>query len=207
MPTIRRYRPEDLRACYDICVRTGAAGGDARGRYTDEDLLPDTYTGPYLALEPDFAFVLDIDGAAVGYVIGTPDTENFVRRYRQEWVPRLLARRPGPHAAGDADLVRQSLHPERMLVPGLQDHPAHLHIDLLPSAQGRGFGRQLIDTFLTAVGAAGARGVHLGLDPANTRAAGFYTHLGFRDLLPQEPTGARYLGRPIVTTAARCCPP
>ena len=58
-PRIRRYEDRDHDAVYDICVRTADAGGDARGKYRSDDLMPDLFAGPYVFLEPRFAFVLD----------------------------------------------------------------------------------------------------------------------------------------------------
>ncbi len=63
--SIRRYRPEDRAAVYGICVRTADAGGDARGQYASDDLMPDLFAGPYVELEPELAFVLDDGGRAV----------------------------------------------------------------------------------------------------------------------------------------------
>ena len=60
-PTIRRYAGTDHDAVYDICVRTAAAGGDARGQYGSDDLMPDLFAGPYVFLEPESAFVLVSD--------------------------------------------------------------------------------------------------------------------------------------------------
>ena len=45
-PSIRRYRDTDHDAVYDICVRTAAAGGDARGKYRTDDLMPDLLRAP-----------------------------------------------------------------------------------------------------------------------------------------------------------------
>ena len=47
---VRSYESFDRQDVYDVCVRTGAAGSDARGWYSDDDLLPDVYAGPYLHL-------------------------------------------------------------------------------------------------------------------------------------------------------------
>jgi ribosomal protein S18 acetylase RimI-like enzyme len=183
---IRRYREADLGAVYDVCVRTADAGGDARGMYCSDDLMPDLFVGPYVFLEPDFAFVLDDGHRAVGYIAGTPDTAAFVRAYRARWIPRLAGRYPVPPepAAGPLGLEEEmiALHyrPERMLWPGLAEYPAHLHIDLLPPFQGTGHGRALMETFFAAAARAGAAGVHVTVMAANTRAIGFYHHLGFR---------------------------
>ena len=184
-PIIRPYRPADLEAVYDVCVRTAAAGGDARGRFLDDDLMPDTYAGPYLELEPELAFVLDDGGRAVGYVVGTADTPAFVRAYRERWLPRVATKYPAPQdppAGADDRALLDLLRPERMLIDQVAAYPAHLHVDLLPDHQRAGHGRRLIGTFLRAAAAAGAAGVHLGYDPANTGAEAFYGRLGFHRL-------------------------
>lgn len=65
-------------------------------------------------------------------------------------------------------------------------YPAHLHIDLLPEAQGGGNGSRLIHTLLGALRSRGVHGVHLGVGKANAGAVGFYRHLGF-EVLAEDP--------------------
>jgi GNAT superfamily N-acetyltransferase len=206
MAHIRPYRDTDLRAVYDVCVRTADAGRDARGMYRSDDLMPDLFAGPYVFLEPDFAFVLDDGDRAVGYVLGTPDTAAFVRAYRERWMPRLDGRYPvppDPPASREDELIALHYRPERLLWAGLDQYPAHLHIDLLPPFQGGGNGRALMETFYAEAARAGAPGVHLTVLAANTRALGFYHHLGFRRLDPPMGHGAPgesavvYLGRDL----------
>jgi ribosomal protein S18 acetylase RimI-like enzyme len=197
-PWVRPYRAHDLAAVYDVCVRTANAGEDARGKYQSDALMPDIFAGPYVHLEPDLAFVLDNGRRAVGYVVGTADTAAFVRVYRQRWIPRLADRYatpPDPPVSGDDHMLALHYAPERMLVPELDDHPAHLHIDVLPAYQRRGHGRKLITTFLAAAAAAGAPAVHVGVDVRNTRAISFYRKLGFADIPVPGATSVRYLGR------------
>ncbi|WP_189080632.1 GNAT family N-acetyltransferase [Mangrovihabitans endophyticus] len=196
--TIRRYRHADHDAVYDICVRTAAAGGDARGAYAHDDLMPDLFAGPYLHLEPDLAFVLAEGDRAVGYVVGTADTAAFVRAYRTRWIPRLADRYPAPSrppATPDEEMIALHHRPERMLLPELAGYPAHLHIDLLPSHQGAGHGRRLLKTFLAAAARAGAPALHIGMVTANTRARGFYDRLGFHRIPVPDPGPITYLGR------------
>jgi ribosomal protein S18 acetylase RimI-like enzyme len=197
---IRPYREADHAAVYDVCVRTADGGGDARGKYHSDDLMPDLFAGPYVFLEPDFAFVLDDGQRAVGYVIGTPDTAAFARAYRARWIPRLAGRYPvpkDPPASPDEQMLALHYRPERLVWPGHQEYPAHLHIDVLPPFQGAGHGRALMETFYAAAAGAGAIGVHVTVLKANTRAIGFYRRLGFRRLEVAEPgeTNAIYLGR------------
>lgn len=200
MPTaIRAYRPEDLPAVYDICVRTAAGGGDARGLYRSDDLVPDIFAGPYVHLEPRLAFVVDDGVRAVGYVVGCADTAEFARAFRERWLPRVADRYgPPPSAPVTADdaMVTRLHHPERMVRPELAAYPAHLHVDLLPQHQGAGLGRALIHTFLVAAASAGAPAVHLGVDPANTGARAFYDRLGFREIPVRDAANTIYLGRP-----------
>ncbi|AEV83858.1 N-acetyltransferase GCN5 [Actinoplanes sp. SE50] len=195
---MRPYRPADLPALYDICVRTADLGGDARGKYSTDALMGDLFAGPYAVLEPDLAFVLDDGGRAVGYVVGTADTASFVRRYREEWIPRLAGRYPvppPPPRTPEQDMVALHYRPERMIVPELADHPAHLHIDLLPPYQRRGYGRQLIDALSAAAARAGATGVHLGMVTENVRARPFYDRMGFTVLPVPDPGPLTYLGK------------
>src|SRR6202451_2754659 len=155
---IRRYEDADHDALYDICVRTADAGGDARGKYSSDDLMPVLFAGPTGFREPRFAFVLDDGDRAVGYVIGTPDTAAFARAYRERWIPRLADRYsvpPQPPVTPDDEMLALHYYPERLLWPGLAEYPAHLHIYLLPGFQGNGYGRKLIDTFCAAVAEAG----------------------------------------------------
>jgi ribosomal protein S18 acetylase RimI-like enzyme len=203
MPTpgllIRPYQADDHDAVYEVCVRTGDGGADARGLYPNDDLLPDIYAGPYLYLEPDLAFVLDDGGRAVGYVIGTADTVPFVARYRQEWLPLVADRYQEPPEApttGYEAHVAWLFHPERMLVDELGAYPAHLHIDLLPAYQRAGHGRRLVATFVDEVGRAGAPAVYLAVAKANTGAQEFYRRVGFELLDVGDQDGsALFFGR------------
>ena len=198
-PSIRSYRPADLDAIYDICVRTADAGGDARGQYSSDRLMGDIFAAPYATLEPEHTHVLDDGtGQAVGYVLGTADTTRFAQRYRDEWLPATAGRYPGPKDApetGEEHMVWLHYHPERMVVPALAAYPAHLHIDLLPERQGQGWGRGLIGAFVAGLRAAGVPRVHLGMAKENVKARAFYDRLGFTEIPVPDATTVTYLGR------------
>jgi ribosomal protein S18 acetylase RimI-like enzyme len=88
---------------------------------------------------------------------------------------------PPERRSPDQRLASQIHHPPP--VPDVAArYPSHLHIDLLPEAQGRGYGRALLDRLLAGLADAGSPGVHLGVDPANTGALGFYRRWGFTEL-------------------------
>lgn len=196
---IRPYAPADRAALYDICVRTGHEGGDARHLYPEAPaLLPDIFAGPYAELEPELAFVADDGGRAVGYVVGTADTAVFVKRFREEWLPAAGARHPAPQGepGTPAEVMAGLLHrPERMIVPELAGYPAHLHIDLLPDYQRRGYGRELMRALLAALARQGVGAVHLGMVTVNTPARAFYDRVGFHEIAVAAAGPLTYLGR------------
>jgi ribosomal protein S18 acetylase RimI-like enzyme len=195
---IRAYRTADRPALYEICVRTADAGSDARGLWASDDLMPDLFVGPYLQLAPQLAFVLEDRGDIVGYAIGVADTPAFVAEYQASWIPLMAHRYPvptRPASTPDEEMVELHHHPERLLIPELAGYPAHLHINLLPGHQGRGYGKALMSVLMPALDAAGAPAAHLGMLTANTAARGFYDRLGWHEIDVPDPGPLTYLGR------------
>lgn len=188
MTHIRPYRASDRAAIYRICIATGADGDDATGHYLDDDVIPDVFAGPYLEFEPDLAFVVetggDTAGHVAGYVVATADTRAFVVRYHEEWLPQFAAKYP---KETPGVMVAHGYNPDRMLIPEVDEYPAHLHIDLLPEIQAQGWGRALIRTELAELARRGVPKLHLGMSPSNFAAAAFYERLGFRRLRPNTP--------------------
>ena len=190
-PVIRPYRDADYTGISRVCLLTALAGKDATGVYSSDGLVADIFARPYVLLEPELAFVVD-DGQVSGYILGVADTRRFVERYRTEWLPGFAMRydRPSATTTPDEGMRHLGFTPERMLIDEVDEYPAHLHIDVLPHLQGSGLGRRLIETLVSSLRERGIRGLHLGLDPANTSAAAFYDHLGFQKLAsgtPDEP--------------------
>jgi ribosomal protein S18 acetylase RimI-like enzyme len=191
--SIRPYHPSDLTMLYRICLETGDSGADATTLYDDPDLLGHVYAAPYAILEPDLCFVLTKDGAPVGYVLGTRDSAVFRTRCELEWFPPLRERYPVPDETDrsrDAAMIRL-VHKGHSAAQEFPDYPAHLHIDLLPIAQGSGQGRAMMERFLERLREIGVPGVHLGVGKRNARAIGFYERMGFQKLLEAE-TWAAY---------------
>ncbi|MFC7912221.1 GNAT family N-acetyltransferase [Streptomyces nigra] len=195
---VRPYEPGDRAAVEDICVRTAHEGGDSRPYYEDPGVFPAVFALPYVVLEPELAFVVDDGrGRAVGYVVGTADTARFVTEYRAKWLPRIAGCYPDPvePRTPDEEIARLLHTPERMLVPEVAGYPAHLHIDLLPGWQGRGYGRVLMHTLFRALRERGVPAVHLCMVTANTAARAFYDRLGFHEIPVPDAGPVTFLGR------------
>ena len=123
----------------------------------------------------------------------------FERWFEDVWLPPLRDRYPlgSGSTPADAAIVQSLHHPTTADAGLLPAHPAHLHIDLLPRLQGQGWGRRVMQAVLEELARAGATGVHLGVDEANTGAHAFYERLGFTQL--GGPPGARFYGMPLAT--------
>ncbi|GAA5033382.1 GNAT family N-acetyltransferase [Microbacterium fluvii] len=195
MSSIRPFRPGDEPALAEICLRTADAGADATGVLADDDLWAEIFVLPYVARHPEWAWVVQgDDGEPAGYLVGAPDTDAFEEWFAEAWWPRFADRWPRP----EAETTRQ----DGILLyaygrrPGAEpfstDHPAHLHIDLLPDLQGQGWGRRLIDTYVAALREAGVTGLHLVADANNAGVIGFYPRLGFAEIPAHE--GVRAFG-------------
>lgn len=198
---IRDFTPGDEEAAYYVCMKTGDSGKDGEPFYSDDpDALGRIYVGPYLAYEPKLALMLEDEQGVCGYAMAVLDSQAFFDRYERQWRPELCARFPNPK--GDqADLTRlqqvyRLYHEPNYFCPEpYNEYPSHLHIDLLPRAQGRGMGRKMITELVQRLRLLGSPGVHLGLGESNVDAFGFYKAIGFTELCRCD--GAVYMGMPI----------
>jgi len=185
---IRPARAGDQPGAYRVCLGTGDHGGDGAPLYReDPDALGRIFVGPYLAFEPQLSLILEDELGICGYALAALDSAAFYARYETEWRQQLCAQFPSP--AGDpADwtptqhVYHAYHHPDYFCPDPYEAYPSHLHIDLLPRAQGRGFGRRMMEQVMDLLCRRGSPGAHLGVSVLNSRAHAFYAHLGFREL-------------------------
>ena len=140
---------------------------------------------PFLVLSPDTCFVLDDGtGRAIGYCIGVPDTRRFCEDWKHTFLPSINLHRDDPLAVSDQEkkLLKSVFDPESNFshdLPELLDeYPGHLHIDLLPEAQGRGWGPKMLERLFESLREKGCKGVHLGRVGTNEAAGRFYERIG-----------------------------
>jgi ribosomal protein S18 acetylase RimI-like enzyme len=185
---IRPATPADERGAYHVCLKTGDNGADGEPFYReDPDALGRIYAGPYLAFEPDLSLILEDEQGICGYALGALDSRKFYSRYESEWRPKLCKRFAAPQGDPSRWTRVQQVHhtyhnPDYFCPEPYAAFPSHLHIDLLARAQGRGYGRRMIERNMETLRRLGSPGTHLGLSTLNTRAFGFYQRLGFREL-------------------------
>lgn len=198
---LRQATPADHPALCMICLKTGDAGGDATQREDDPELMGLIYAVPYQVLEPDFAFVIDSNDGAMGYLLGTPNTAMFNARLARDWYPELQQRAADPGLGETqwrgSDWARRRIHhPDLTMALGFLPYPSHGHIDLLRPARGKGIGTQCMTYLQRRFKEAGSTGMHLDVHPDNETARRFYETLGFKALSdPSLPAGSTWMGR------------
>jgi ribosomal protein S18 acetylase RimI-like enzyme len=184
MATLRRVKPCDAHSVSRICLLTGDAGETAECLYNNPELLGLVYALPYVEIPiTTFGYVVEDSNQVVGYVLGSTDTRTFEHEEAKHWWPFLRAKYPLDDSSGltvsDTRMIRSIHFPSVSPEHCMAFSPAHLHINILPAYQRRGWGRKLIGKVMEYLCEQGCPGVWLGLDTRNKLAATFYERLGF----------------------------
>jgi ribosomal protein S18 acetylase RimI-like enzyme len=135
-----------------------------------------------------------------GYVLGVLDSERFRQRFISDWLPPLQKLYPEPQSepatwTRDEHVYYELHHPQTGVYRALEPYPSHLHIDLLPRAQGQGNGKRMMQRLLETLKAQGSKAVYLGMHPDNHRAFHFYQKMGFQVIKAKDlPKDTLYLG-------------
>jgi ribosomal protein S18 acetylase RimI-like enzyme len=172
----------DLPGLLKVCLETADGGKGATHLHNLHDLVGEIYVAPYVIYETNFAFTLKANEKVVGYVLGALDTGRFESKLVADYWPATKAK----YAAltqdltpKDVSLIKelngQGFSPAELIA----QYPSHLHIDIIESHQGLGYGKTMILHLLKALQDAGSSGVHLHMSASNDRAKGFYKKIGF----------------------------
>ena len=151
---VRRFATPDTPALYDVCLRTADGGGDATHLHDEPSLDRARLARSRISPSNQTSRGWSTTGAAVRSATSSaPSTRWRSRSPVSGRGGRVCARctpnvRMAPRRSrrADADLVQMIHHPPAPPLRFIEDYPSHLHIDLLPEAQGAGFGRVLIET-------------------------------------------------------------
>jgi ribosomal protein S18 acetylase RimI-like enzyme len=164
---IRSFDEKDRENCREICHKTATAPEYVKSK----ELVCLLYCDYYLDNEPDNCFVLvDNDDNAIGYILCGEKQwayEKAMKPYLKK-VRRLSFKQWLSHAV--EGLLDKSV---------AKKYPAHLHIDILPEGQRKGYGSKLIDTLESHLKEKGVKGIRLGVGGDNEGAHKFYEAKGY----------------------------
>lgn len=187
--SIRPASANDRPILSRICLLTGDAGQSGESQYHFPEMLGLVYAEPYVVIHPWFGFVLvctEPDGReeVVGYILGTPDTRAFESALEKDWFAPLRPKYPKDPYPNDATSADQHMinlihKPDTAPQEIIDVSKAHIHIDLLPQAQGQGWGTKMIGKAVEYLKERGSDSLFVGIDSRNARARAFYLAIGF----------------------------
>ena len=191
---IRKANYSDLPYIYNICLKTGKSGSDASDYLYDKFSIAQYFAAPYLHFDIDSCLILENEGIPTGYIIGCSNTSEFNKWMNEEWLPELRKKYP-PEIECKSPLesfIVKKINSDIEEEDYFKDYPSHLHIDLLETAQGKGFGKKLLYDFFKLMKTKNVKGLHLGVGLNNKNAIEFYKKTGF-DVIREE-DGALIMG-------------
>lgn len=160
--TIRKFLPTDREIVRKLCCDTGFLGNAIDPVFEDRELFADYLTAYYTDWEPQSAFVIEIDGEVMGYLLGSrhPTRQQVYNFYNNiALFLRGVFRYPNYNAASKK-FVRWILTQAWKEVPAAPRKTAHFHINLLPEARSVTSTRALMDSYLKYLHENGEKAVY-----------------------------------------------
>lgn len=165
---IRPYKETDKENIRHVCIVT--AGCEDKSD-TEKQFILNLYCDYYIEKEPDNCFVLaDDDDNAVGYIMCA---ENFTQ-YRKNFRPYI-------DSISRLSFTKKLFAYGEMLahLPASGKCNAHMHIDILPDYQAKGYGSELLSALTSHLKEKGVNGLMLVVSNSNKNAVKFYRKNGF----------------------------
>ena len=145
--SVRSYGPEDRAAVRAICCRTAYRNRGSRAAFEDDELFADYWTRYFTDFDPRYSYVVEEDGAVVGYFLGCADRKSFTAAMARRIVPSILTRllfrivTLRYREARTYRFIWWFLARSWREVPSFpyDKYPAHYHCNLLRQAYGKNY--------------------------------------------------------------------
>ncbi len=168
---IRPYQASDRPGVEHVCLVTASDYLNSTEELRQATL--DTYCHYYIEREPEHCFVIaDENNDAVGYIFCAQDYTAWKKCFTEEYLEKT--ENPYTKKMGYAEIEGY--------IELAEDFPAHLHIDIDPAYQRKGYGSQLVDALVAHLKAIGVKGVMLETGASNEKGMNFYKKYGFEVL-------------------------
>jgi ribosomal protein S18 acetylase RimI-like enzyme len=173
MVEIRKATKSDLERVMYICRMT--AGNLSIRDEVIGKINGLTYSAYYVEHETENCFVLCDDGTVVGYIICSTDEKKFRKTFYNVYVKKI--------AEINKSEARKVLFIPIPYMLLKCRYPAHLHINLLPDYQSKGYGTLMINSLLDELKEKNVKSVMLLADAENVGAVKFYERNGFKKFI------------------------
>ena len=169
---IRKYEVKDKERLRFICRET--AGEYFRKSSRMLDAVPIIYSDYFTENEPENIFVIaDENDTAAGYIICSSDVRNFRKKMITIYIPRAVK-------SSASMLIPCMDYLGAHIVSG-KANGVHLHIDILPDYQHKGYGTKLIDALRAHLNSLGVPILCVNTIDRGEPAYKFYKKYGFSE--------------------------
>lgn len=174
---VRKYKNKDFEDYRKICIVT--APGSESFSEKKKKILTLTYCEYYAECEYDVCFSLTDNDIAVGYILCAKDNKAYEKAFLK-YAAKIARISPFSFvgAYGGTKIYRAFN----------EEYPAHLHIDILPLYQHKGYGTELMNSLKNELKKRHIKGVQLCVGADNKNAQSFYKKNDF-EVLRKMPGG------------------
>lgn len=180
---VRKMTHKDIAQAEYICIKTAdekLISSEAKKQTT---LL--LYNRYYTRAEIDNCFVLtDENNKAVGYILCSENYEQYKKSFLKNEFRQLIKINPTAVFEGIGCVMANRAFSK--------DYPAHMHIDILPAYQGKGYGTMLLNALTRHLKSKNIKGFMLIVDSNNQNAVKFYKKNNFKEI--KQLAGAKVMG-------------
>lgn len=170
---IRKMLKSDIPQAEYICLATADKKLKCDEKQKQTTLL--LYNRYYTRAALYSCFVLtDENDCAVGYILCAPSYKVYKKEFCKTELRKLTTISPQAFFNGISCVLGN--------MPYAKDYPAHMHIDILPEYQAKGYGGKLLSALCEHLKSSGVPGLMLIVDSKNFNAVKFYKKHGFKEI-------------------------
>lgn len=170
MAKVRPYDSKDRNDVRRVCLETSGLPIKSE---KDRKYLFYMYNDYYTDFEPESCFVLaDNNDVAQGYILCAKDCSSYAENMAKFYLPRILQLGHKYYLMAKYEILIHGFYRKK--------YPAHLHIDISPSFQGKGGGTALVNALKAHLKENGIEAVMLSAGEGNKGAIAFYKKNGFK---------------------------
>lgn len=170
---IRKMQKSDIPQAEHICLATANEKLKSDEKRKQATLL--LYSRYYTRAALDSCFVLtDENDCAVGYILCAPSYKKYKKDFSQNELRALAKISPQAFFNGISCILGNRTY--------AKNYPAHMHIDILPEYQAKGYGGDLLAALFKHLKSNNIPGLMLIVDSQNLNAVKFYKKHGFKEI-------------------------